>query len=94
MTEPVVIQSRDRTGRTIITWYVDEGAACAGDELAQVSPGSLHIGVEAPADVAEKAIGLYRNELVLDPWADLSWLTTHHQVEPGGPIEPNEVKTL
>jgi hypothetical protein len=90
---PVVVQRRDPTGRTILSWYEDEHEAERGRPWAWVGAGELHVDEETPADISRRAIGLFRCELVQDPFQDLTWLTTHHQVEPGGCIEPNEART-
>lgn len=93
MTEHVVIQSRDATGRTILAWYLDLHEAEHGRPIATAGPAHAHVvDVETPphiADDVERVIIL----LTQDPFQDLTHVTTHHQSEPGGCIEPNEART-
>lgn len=88
MSDIVVVQSRDRTGRTIITWYPDTHEAERARPIAWVGAGQLHIEAEAPTDVARRATNLFRDELCRDPFQDLGYLCTHRQVEAFGPVEP------
>lgn len=89
MTESLVVtQTRDRTGRTIVWWFEDLHEAERNRPLAWVGAGQLHVDDETPVEVARRAINLFRDELLTDPFQDLAYLVTHRQVEPGGPIEP------
>jgi hypothetical protein len=90
MSEPlVIVQSRDPNGHTVLSWYESEGGAYQDDYIAEVSSLALLTTRHTPPDVRLLAYGLFGNELLRDSKADLSFLTTHHQTEPGGPIEPN-----
>lgn len=93
MTEYVVLQFRDRTGRTVIRWYPDLHEADRGRPIATAGPAHARVvEVDTPphiVDEVEKVCIL----LTQDPFQDLTHATTHHQVEPGGCIEPNEVRT-
>jgi hypothetical protein len=77
--EPVVfIQSRDHTGRTIISVYNDEHDAERGYLLGSAGPSfAVHVEPECDVEAAAQLKRLSCNELVQDPWQDLSWLTTH-----------------
>ena len=77
MTELVVVQSRDRTNRTIITWYPDMHEAERARPIAWVGAGQLHVEAEAPVEVARRAVNLFRDELTHDPFQDLTYLCTH-----------------
>lgn len=83
----VVIQTRDRTGRTKLTWYADVHEAERGNPIASVGAGGLWIDPEAPTDVGRRAINLYRDELTRDPWQDLTYLVTH-TVDGDGYLHP------
>lgn len=92
MTSPLVcVQTRDRTGRTILSVYNDTADSERGYALAYAGPGhAVYVDPQTPPDVASKIKRLSENELVRDPWQDLSWLTTHRVVDgalvavPGG----------
>lgn len=73
----VVVQTRDRTGRTIVSWYPDVHEAERCRPIAWVGGGQLHVEEEAPVDVTRRAVNLFRDELTRDPRADLSHVVTH-----------------
>jgi len=73
----VVIQSRDRTDRTIVSWFDDTHEAERHRPIAWVGAGQLHVEAEAPTEVARRAVNLFRDELTQDPWQDLTHLCTH-----------------
>lgn len=76
--ETVVIQSRDRTNRTVITWYADTYEAERENPLARVGAGGVWVDDETDyIPIGRRATNLYRGELLQDPWQDLSWLCTH-----------------
>lgn len=73
----VVIQTRDRNGRTIVTWYEDMHEAERGRPMAWVGGGSVFVDEGADRDIGRSATNLFRDELLNDPWADLSHMVTH-----------------
>jgi len=88
MTEPLVyVQAQDRTGRTILSVYNDTEDAERGYVLAYAGPSyGVYVDPQCPPDVAEQIKRLSENELVQDPWQDLSWRATHRYVM--GALEP------
>lgn len=77
MSALVVVQSRDRTGRTILSWFDDVHEAERARPIAWVGAGQLHVDDETPPEVSRRAINLFRDELTRDPFQDLRYLTTH-----------------
>lgn len=88
MNAPLVyVQTHDRTGRTILSVYNDVVDAERGYVLAYAGPShGVYVDPQAPHDVADLVKRLSSNELVQDPWQDLSWKATHHFV--AGALEP------
>jgi hypothetical protein len=83
----VIVQSRDRNGRTILTWYPDMHEAERCRPIAWVGSGQLHVEEEAPVAVARRAVNLFRDELTRDPFQDLRYLVTHVK-DADGNFEP------
>lgn len=82
MTTPLVyVQTRDRTGRTILSVYNDVEDCERGYVLAYAGPShAVYVDPQCEPDVAEQVKRLSSNELVRDPWQDLGWLATHRVV--------------
>src|ERR1044071_6991039 len=78
VTDLVYVQTHDRTGRTILSVYNDADDCERGYVLAYAGPShGVYVDPDTPPDVAEQVKRLSSNELVQDPWQDLSWLATH-----------------
>lgn len=74
----VVIQTRDRNGRTIVTWYEDMHEADRARPIAFVGASGLWVDPEADySEIGRRATNLYNCELLRDPWQDLSHMVTH-----------------
>ena len=77
MSDLVIVQTQDHTGRTILSWYEDTTEAERHRPLAWVGSGQLHIDEEAPHEVRRSATDLFWGELLRDPFQDLSYKVTH-----------------
>jgi hypothetical protein len=78
VTDPVIIQTRDRAGRTIISVYDDVHEAERQNPIAWAGPSQgVFVAPECDPVIGGQIKRLSENELVHDPWQDLSWLCTH-----------------